>query len=148
MVTNQFPLSQQGVEIFWESFYRTLVESGALGAAVTHGRLAMVAPHGEWGSFVLHLRQASDKLFLRSTVIPMNELEIPDKELAEKSHEAKGIEIQINFVTNVLNDLQNQASTLGTEPPPGLQKVIEGTEKRRYDLLGKYNNLKRSLHYE
>jgi len=150
MIANQFQLSGRGVRIFWDSFYRTLVNFGEVGAAVSSGRQAMVGSNlnGEWGSFVLHLRNASDKLFLRSTDISRTRLEIPDKELDEKSQEAKGIEIQINFVTNVLNDLKNQVTTLGTEPLSGLQKVIEGTEKRHSDLLSKYDSLKRSLHYE
>ena len=67
-----------------------------------------------------------------------------DEAFSHKVMEAKAVHAKIDSLTSILNDLKSQSSAFD-EPPAGLQKVIEGTEKRRGTLVNEYNDLSRSL---
>jgi hypothetical protein len=147
MVGNQFPLSRESVSVFWREFYSTLRDTGELRTSVKRSRqkVAQSLPLSvDWASFVLHLRSPNDKLFSYIPPEITTRRAINSTELSMERRKVKALEIQINSLTAILNGLKMQVRTFD-KPPAGLQKAIEGTEKRHYDLLSELSSLKASL---
>ncbi|HSF51172.1 MAG TPA: CHAT domain-containing protein [Nitrososphaeraceae archaeon] len=147
MVVNQFPLSREGVSVFWREFYSTLREAGELMTSIKRSRQEVAQSHPlsvDWASFVLHLRSPSDKLFSYIPPEITTRRAINRTELSMERRKVKALEIQINSLTSILNNLKMQVSNFDN-PPAGLQKAIEGTEKRHYDLLSELRSVKASL---
>jgi hypothetical protein len=148
MVVNQFPLSREGVNIFWRTFYMDLITTGALEPAVRNARTFLAKQSSsssvDWASFVLHLRSPNDNLFSITQFLPTTRGIAESPLFSEKTQQVKALEVKIDSLTTILNDLKSQVSAYD-EPSEGLKKVIEGTEKHHKDLLGEYVNLKRSF---
>jgi hypothetical protein len=143
MVVNQFPLSEQGVRLFWKTFYDSLGEHGMLDTAILNGRTALLESNpssGDWSSFVLHLRN-NNKIF---TISSHYQKLISNSSFKTEVDEVKGLEIQANLFSSILNNLKSQANAF-VEPPEALLKAIEETQKHHTDIVNKHTDLTRNL---
>jgi hypothetical protein len=123
-VSNQYPVSEGAVRVFWDTFYGALIDKGGNVSEAVHEARAQAAFAGpdfaDWGSFTLTIRDQTGVSF---------EFRPADD---EKRREA---EFQAQFAAETANELAQQLEVLGDATPSSIRRQYEVAEKRVTRLL-------------
>ena len=128
LVTNQYPVGEQSVRVFWSNFYELLIQHGGNLNEAFHEAQQAVAlvpdSWADWGSFSLVIRDQSGEL-------------MRVEQVAQESPAAFAEEVQAQFASRLANDLAARLRSFGDEAPKSIQESFQEEAEKASGLTQK-----------
>lgn len=130
MVVNQHPVQEQSVRVFWKNFYDDLLQSaGNVNEAVHIARAAAFnngANLSDWGSFVMVIRDRTGQ-----------SMRLGSPSYSKSLDDLKGLELQAQFASQMVNELAEQTRLMGKDAPEVLRNLCKREAERAAILTRK-----------